>query len=52
MIGKWLLMTPPSRVTAPPPHMNGEERRYRPHCFGFSFTIMYFVLPQFGTGSV
>ena len=22
------------------------------HCFGFSFTIMYLVLAQFGTGSV
>jgi hypothetical protein len=22
------------------------------HCFGLSFTIMYLVLPQFGTGSV
>ena len=22
------------------------------YCLGFSFTIMYLVLPQFGTGSV
>ena len=27
-------------------------RRTRAHCFGFSFTIMYLELPQFGTGSV
>jgi hypothetical protein len=62
MGSKWLLMTPPSRIEhfhaqresayAPPPHMNGEERRLQTHCFGLSFTIMYLVLPQFGTGSV
>jgi hypothetical protein len=52
MSGKWLLMTPLSRMTAPPPHLNGEEGRRQSHCFGLSFTIMYLVLPQFGTGSV
>ena len=29
-----------------------EVRPHWVHCFGFSFTIMYLVLPQFGTGSV
>ena len=33
-------------------HSARAHARIGHHCCGFSFTIMYLVLPQFGTGSV
>ena len=45
-------LTPSVAKTAPPPARDGGGDSEEPHCFGFSFTIMYLVLPQFGTGSV
>ncbi len=52
MSGNSLPMTPPSRIIATPPPRTGEANDRPRHGLGFSFTIMYLVLPQFGTGSV